>query len=189
MNDSQESGIVVSSAATQACPFSPAGAVIAYAGVIETNPSKTPRPFDWLLCNGATVDIAVYPALFAALQNRYGGDGKTTFAVPDYQGTFLRGVDDGTHFSGSTEHRTAPKHGGTNQVGSRQDYALINHQHAYQHKGSGMVTPSDPPAGSAISATNETFNTDRITQPSDPYISQTEIRPVNTFVYWLIKAR
>lgn len=127
--------------------------------------------------------------LFAALSNRYGGDGKTKFAVPDYQGTFLRGVDDGSHFPGSTENRTAPEHGSKNQVGSRQDYALIEHEHQYQHKGSGVNTPSDPPMGEAISAVDEDFTTTEISQPQGKYISTTEVRPVNTFVYWLIKAR
>jgi microcystin-dependent protein len=40
-------------------------------------------PYGWLLCDGTLYDIATYPRLFAVIANAYGGDGVTTFAVPD----------------------------------------------------------------------------------------------------------
>ena len=40
-------------------------------------------PLAWALCNGQLLSIAQYDALFALIGTTYGGDGQTTFAVPD----------------------------------------------------------------------------------------------------------
>lgn len=37
----------------------------------------------WLQCDGKQHDISSYPDLFKIIGNRYGGDGKSTFCVPD----------------------------------------------------------------------------------------------------------
>lgn len=37
----------------------------------------------WVPCNGQQLEIVHFPALFSILSNKFGGDGKTTFAVPD----------------------------------------------------------------------------------------------------------
>lgn len=43
-------------------------------------------PKDWLPCEGQLVRIAQFTALFSILGVRYGGDGKTIFALPDLRG-------------------------------------------------------------------------------------------------------
>ncbi|MCM3175032.1 tail fiber protein [Paenibacillus sp. MER 99-2] len=43
-------------------------------------------PIGWAACNGQILQIKQNNALFAILGNRFGGDGKTTFALPDLQG-------------------------------------------------------------------------------------------------------
>lgn len=43
-------------------------------------------PQDWAFCNGQLVQIAQNTALFSILGVTYGGDGKTTFALPNLQG-------------------------------------------------------------------------------------------------------
>ncbi len=40
-------------------------------------------PVGWLLCNGSLLPISQYEALFSLLGTTYGGDGQTTFALPD----------------------------------------------------------------------------------------------------------
>jgi microcystin-dependent protein len=40
-------------------------------------------PRGWTTCDGKLLKIAESQALFALLGNRFGGDGRTTFAVPD----------------------------------------------------------------------------------------------------------
>lgn len=43
-------------------------------------------PRDWAFCDGQILDIATNQALFALLGTTYGGDGRTTFALPDLRG-------------------------------------------------------------------------------------------------------
>jgi len=43
-------------------------------------------PRGWALCNGQFLPINQNQALFALLGTTYGGNGQTTFALPDYRG-------------------------------------------------------------------------------------------------------
>jgi microcystin-dependent protein len=43
-------------------------------------------PEGWLLCQGQTLQVNQYQALFAVIGNVYGGDGATTFQLPDLRG-------------------------------------------------------------------------------------------------------
>ena len=43
-------------------------------------------PNGWALCNGQTLSISQYSALFALLGTTYGGNGTTTFQLPNLQG-------------------------------------------------------------------------------------------------------
>lgn len=43
-------------------------------------------PPGWALCNGQVLPISQYQALFALIGNTYGGDGRSTFALPDLRG-------------------------------------------------------------------------------------------------------
>lgn len=43
-------------------------------------------PKGWAQCNGQIMSIAQYSALFSLLGTTYGGDGRTTFALPDLRG-------------------------------------------------------------------------------------------------------
>lgn len=53
-------------------------------------------PPGYLRANGAAVSRTTYAALFAALGTYYGGgDGSTTFNLPDARAMFLRGLDEG----------------------------------------------------------------------------------------------
>jgi microcystin-dependent protein len=45
-------------------------------------------PRGWALCNGQLLAISEYTALFSILGTTYGGDGRTTFALPDLRGRF-----------------------------------------------------------------------------------------------------
>lgn len=44
-------------------------------------------PTGWALCNGQLLPISQNTALFSLLGTTYGGDGKSTFALPDLQGS------------------------------------------------------------------------------------------------------
>ncbi|HET6309267.1 MAG TPA: tail fiber protein [Rhodopila sp.] len=43
-------------------------------------------PVGWLLCNGQLVQISEYEALYNLIGTTYGGNGQTTFGVPDLCG-------------------------------------------------------------------------------------------------------
>ncbi|MBA9084185.1 microcystin-dependent protein [Fontibacillus solani] len=61
-------------------------------------------PQGWALCNGQILSIAENEVLFMLLGTTYGGDGQTTFALPDLQGripihrstNYALGAKDGT---------------------------------------------------------------------------------------------
>lgn len=43
-------------------------------------------PIGWAVCNGATLPISQNTALFTLIGTMYGGDGVSTFALPDLRG-------------------------------------------------------------------------------------------------------
>ena len=57
----------------------------AYLGQIQLFPFNF-APIGWMLCNGATLNISQYSALYSLIGNTYGGDGHTTFQIPNLQG-------------------------------------------------------------------------------------------------------
>ncbi len=46
----------------------------------------TRAPSGWAFCDGQTLSISEYPALFGAIEWKYGGDGVKTFQLPDLRG-------------------------------------------------------------------------------------------------------
>jgi microcystin-dependent protein len=52
-------------------------------------------PRGWAMCNGQLLAIAQNSALFALLGTTYGGNGQTTFALPDLRGRTLVGMGQG----------------------------------------------------------------------------------------------
>jgi microcystin-dependent protein len=49
-------------------------------------------PTGWLLCDGTMMQVAQNQALFSLINNSFGGDGRTTFALPDLRGRTPVGV-------------------------------------------------------------------------------------------------
>ena len=66
----------------------PVGAVIDFAGPTA--------PDGWFLCQGQAISRATYSVLLGAIGTYYGGgDGSTTFNLPDCRGRVIAGVDAG----------------------------------------------------------------------------------------------
>lgn len=64
----------------------PAGSLVPFAGTSE--------PSGWLFCYGQAISRTTYAALFAAIGTSFGGgDGSTTFNVPDLRGRVVAGND------------------------------------------------------------------------------------------------
>ncbi len=65
-----------------------------YVGVIKLFAGVTAPP-GWAFCHGQELSISQYPALFAQLGTAYGGDGVTSFALPDLRGRVPVGAGSG----------------------------------------------------------------------------------------------
>jgi microcystin-dependent protein len=66
-------------------------------------------PRGWALCNGQIMSIAQNSALFSILGTTYGGNGQTTFALPNLQGNVAIGAGNspsGSYVQGQTAGTT-----------------------------------------------------------------------------------
>lgn len=70
-------------------------------------------PRGWALCDGSLLSIYQNTALFALLGTTYGGDGQSTFALPDLRGRALVGAGTGT---GLTPRDLGDRSGGEKAV-------------------------------------------------------------------------
>ena len=52
-------------------------------------------PRGWALCDGQLLSIANFQALYSLLGTTYGGDGRTTFGLPDLRSRSIVGVGNG----------------------------------------------------------------------------------------------
>ena len=56
-------------------------------------------PKGWMTCQGQLLSMQQNQALFALLGTTYGGDGRTTFALPDLRGRAIIGIGQGAGLS------------------------------------------------------------------------------------------
>ena len=77
------------------------GQIMMYAG------SFPPTPINgWQPCAGQVLNITDNPALYAAIGSAYGGDGTTTFALPDLRGRAPVGTGTGAGLSAWAQGQT-----------------------------------------------------------------------------------
>lgn len=69
-----------------------------YIGLIQAFAFPFP-PVGWVLCNGQLLQIAQYDALYSLIGTTYGGDGVSTFGVPDLRGRSPLGIGTGPGLS------------------------------------------------------------------------------------------
>lgn len=165
--------------------FAPIGTIISYMG--------TTAPQDYLICDGTTYNIADYKQLadFFAAQfgsaNFFGGDGITTFKVPDLRGEFLRG-------SGTNSHANQ---GNGQNVGVHQDGTM----HPYEYvtsTGTGAFRGYTNNDGAVVSDKQDSLytvagngqSTETRNAPGTTFSGNSVFtsRPTNTSVLYCIKA-
>ncbi|HEY6927467.1 MAG TPA: tail fiber protein [Steroidobacteraceae bacterium] len=64
-------------------------------------------PTGWALCDGSLLPISQNQALFALLGTMFGGDGKTTFGLPDLRGRSPVGMGHGPNLTAITQGQMA----------------------------------------------------------------------------------
>lgn len=177
----------------------PIGTIVPFAGVLDI---LTFQNQGWLYCNGNTVLRTDYPDLFQAIGSSYGaGDGKTTFALPDLRGTFLRGVSGTSGVDPDASTRTAAAAGGNagNAVGSVQGYAtgkpatalVTNTTGAHTHQVAHI--PNDNSSYAVDGSYQAIWNDGANTDPAGDHThlvnggGDAESRPRNLYCYHLIK--
>lgn len=94
-----------------------------FVGEIRLFAGRT-APRDWAICNGQTLNISEYNALYSLIGTTYGGDGATTFALPDFRGRIPVGQGTGTGLTARTLGQT----GGSETVTlNASQWAAHNH--------------------------------------------------------------
>ena len=112
-------------------------------------------PRGWASCDGQLLPISQYTALFSILGTTYGGDGRTTFGLPELRGRVPLHTGNGP---GLTPRSLGQKSGTeTNTLNSNN---LPLHNHPINLPVSGNTPDSDDPSGSYLT-----------TQPDDHYAS------------------
>jgi len=99
-------------------------------------------PRGWASCEGQIMSIAQNQALFSLLGTNYGGDGVTTFALPDLRGRMVVGQGTGPGLPGYVVGQKA----GVNDV-SLLLSQLPAHTHNIVAKANGLSSNSNDPNG------------------------------------------
>lgn len=103
------------------------------------------NPRGWSQCSGALLSIAQNTALFSLLGTAFGGDGRTTFALPDLRGRSIRHVGSGA----GLETTTWGERGGTNTVVVTTSH-MPSHNHTAAVYGVGDTADSKNPKNAAL---------------------------------------
>lgn len=94
-------------------------------------------PQGWAMCQGQSLPIAQYTALFSLLGTTYGGDGQTTFNLPDLRGRTPIGFGQGAGLSAYSQ----------GEVGGQEQVTLLAAQlpaHNHTVAASSITTGKNP---------------------------------------------
>lgn len=118
-------------------------------------------PLNWAFCQGQLLPISEYEVLFALIGTTYGGDGQTTFALPDLRGRTAIGY--GQSASGSSYQMGQT--GGVETVTlSQNQMPLHNHQAACSNNAQNSANAQ----GSVLATAATGVNMYSATAPSTP---------------------
>lgn len=127
-------------------------------------------PKGWAFCNGQLLPISQNTALFALLGTTYGGDGKSTFALPDLQGSAPMHPGQGP---GLSLHDLG-------EIGGSETVTLLEsempvHSHGYQVRPTAAVPPQPSPVGLGGARSNS--------RPYSPAASGTNVQMNSTSIF------
>lgn len=107
-------------------------------------------PRGWAFCDGQLLSISSNTALFSLLGTTYGGDGRTTFALPDLRGRVPLGPRNGPGLS----NYTLGQRGGT-QSNTLTTNQMPSHNHTVNPKATAGEGETGDPANAFPSLTTE----------------------------------
>ncbi len=123
-------------------------------------------PRSWAFCDGQLLAVSQNDALFSLLGTVYGGDGRTTFGLPDMRGRLSVHAGQGP---GLSPRALGAKSGAENVTLNANQ--MPSHRHAYQ--GSTDAGNSNTPAGNVLAgrANDATY----IETPASTSMSSTSV--------------
>ena len=110
-------------------------------------------PRDWAFCDGQLLQISENQSLYSILGTTYGGDGRTTFGLPDFRGRVPIGKGQG---NGLTTRRMGEQIGIEDVTLSTAQMPI--HSHAAETTISGSSVTAKLKASSAEGTTNVPLN-------------------------------
>jgi len=125
-------------------------------------------PAGWAMCNGQLLPISQNTALFSLLGTTYGGDGKSTFALPDLQGAFPMHIGRNQPGPGLSFHDLGER-GGEEQVTLLQsEMPAHTHTGSAASSGSGHADPTNAVFASGQRGRPPAYGAGTVTVPMSP---------------------
>lgn len=123
----------------------------------------------WFKCDGGIYSVGEYTALFSLVSDTYGGNGHSTFGVPDLRGRVP--VHEGASFSWGY-------FGGYNRI-------VLGVQHMPQHNHSLMVTATNATSPTPVNDTDPTQPSNKAfavttTDVYTPFTTTDDLQPMQT---------
>lgn len=112
-------------------------------------------PRGWASCSGQILPISQNTALFSLLGTTFGGDGRTTFALPDLRGRTFRGQGNGP---GLNPVSWGQRGGANNTTLTAAN--MPSHNHTGTISASSATGEESAPNGNYIAAQSNAFNED-----------------------------
>lgn len=125
-------------------------------------------PRGWALCNGQTISISQYSALFALLGVNFGGNGQSTFMLPNLQGRLPLGMGTGLGLTQRTIGDTA---------GSENVSATLSNLPAHTHTLTGVT------ASTTLQLANPASNPMTSPTPTNSFIGTSGTGPSSAAIY------
>jgi microcystin-dependent protein len=104
----------------------------------------------WAFCNGQLLPIAQNTALFSLLGTIYGGDGRTTLALPDMRGRVP--VHSGASIGAGLTERRLGERGGQESV-ALTTLEIPSHNHGVRMRAESLNASTDNPSGNILAKT------------------------------------
>jgi microcystin-dependent protein len=113
-------------------------------------------PRGWAQCNGQILNITTNSALYSLLGTTFGGDGKTTFGLPDLRGRAIVGAGPATPYTSAVAW--GEKSGGVSLTLNQNNLPLHNHSLVNGNGSNGTVKVTTTVL--TVDNTNSTSETD-----------------------------